>query len=84
MVALIPLKSACFEQKNLSVQSQPPQLTQRNSETLSIYRNISFQNGFNVVTEITWDSLFCSVNPKFVAFITKGAGGPFMVIPVNK
>ncbi|KAK6023207.1 WD domain, G-beta repeat protein [Ostertagia ostertagi] len=36
------------------------------------------------VTEITWDSLFCSVNPKFVAFITKGAGGPFMVIPVNK
>ncbi|EPB76121.1 hypothetical protein ANCCEY_04792 [Ancylostoma ceylanicum] len=23
------------------------------------------------VTEITWDSLFCSVNPKFVAFITK-------------
>ncbi|VDM65832.1 unnamed protein product [Strongylus vulgaris] len=36
------------------------------------------------VTEITWDSLFCSVNPKFVAFITKGAGGPFMVIPINK
>ncbi|VDM61612.1 unnamed protein product [Angiostrongylus costaricensis] len=36
------------------------------------------------VTEITWDSLFCAVNPKFVAFITKGAGGPFMVIPVNK
>ncbi|ETN80791.1 WD domain, G-beta repeat protein [Necator americanus] len=36
------------------------------------------------VTEITWDSLFCSVNPKFIAFITKGAGGPFMVIPINK
>ncbi|CAJ0596975.1 unnamed protein product [Cylicocyclus nassatus] len=36
------------------------------------------------VSEVTWDSLFCSVNPKFVAFITKGAGGPFMVIPVNK
>ncbi|PAV89077.1 hypothetical protein WR25_08933 [Diploscapter pachys] len=36
------------------------------------------------VTEITWDSLFCDVNPKFIAFINKGAGGPFLVIPVNK
>ncbi|CAD6187669.1 unnamed protein product [Caenorhabditis auriculariae] len=36
------------------------------------------------VTEITWDSLFCDVNPKFIALITRGAGGPFMVIPVNK
>ncbi|KAE9551731.1 hypothetical protein FO519_005064 [Halicephalobus sp. NKZ332] len=36
------------------------------------------------VTEITWDSLFCAVNPKFIAFINKGAGGPFLVIPVNK
>ncbi|CAI4230754.1 unnamed protein product [Auanema sp. JU1783] len=36
------------------------------------------------VTEITWDSLFCAVNPKFIAFINKGAGGPFMVIPVKK
>ncbi|CAL2036387.1 unnamed protein product [Caenorhabditis brenneri] len=36
------------------------------------------------VTEITWDSLFCDVNPKFIAFINRGAGGPFMVIPVNK
>ncbi|KAI1711008.1 type of WD40 repeat domain-containing protein [Ditylenchus destructor] len=29
------------------------------------------------ITEITWDSLFCDVNPKFI-------GGPFLVIPVNK
>ncbi|TKR78066.1 hypothetical protein L596_018933 [Steinernema carpocapsae] len=36
------------------------------------------------VTEITWDSLFCDVNPKFIAFINKGSGGPFLVIPVNK
>ncbi|GMS90855.1 hypothetical protein PENTCL1PPCAC_13030, partial [Pristionchus entomophagus] len=36
------------------------------------------------VTEITWDSLFCDVNPKFIALINRGAGGPFMVIPVNK
>jgi coronin-1B/1C/6 len=36
------------------------------------------------ITEITWDSLFCAVNPKFIAVINKGAGGPFQVIPVNK
>uniref|UniRef100_A0AC34RIR5 Coronin n=1 Tax=Panagrolaimus sp. JU765 TaxID=591449 RepID=A0AC34RIR5_9BILA len=36
------------------------------------------------ITEITWDSLFCAVNPKFIAIINKGAGGPFQVIPVNK
>ncbi|KAI6214624.1 Coronin [Aphelenchoides besseyi] len=36
------------------------------------------------ITEITWDSLFCSVNPKFIAIINKGSGGPFLVIPVNK
>uniref|UniRef100_A0A914DP58 Coronin n=1 Tax=Acrobeloides nanus TaxID=290746 RepID=A0A914DP58_9BILA len=36
------------------------------------------------ITEITWDSLFCAVNPKFIAIINKGAGGPFLVIPVNK
>ncbi|KAI1710122.1 type of WD40 repeat domain-containing protein [Ditylenchus destructor] len=36
------------------------------------------------ITEITWDSLFCDVNPKFIAIINKGSGGPFLVIPVNK
>ncbi|VDD91026.1 unnamed protein product [Enterobius vermicularis] len=36
------------------------------------------------ITEITWDSLFCAVNPKFIAIITKGSGGPFQVIPVTK
>lgn len=36
------------------------------------------------ITEITWDSLFCAVNPKFIAIICKGSGGPFQVIPVNK
>uniref|UniRef100_A0A0R3RGK8 DUF1899 domain-containing protein n=1 Tax=Elaeophora elaphi TaxID=1147741 RepID=A0A0R3RGK8_9BILA len=36
------------------------------------------------ITEITWDSLFCACNPKFIAIICKGAGGPFLVIPINK
>jgi len=49
------------------------------------------------ITEITWDSLFCAVvstipivtmftfqNPKFIAIIVKGAGGPFIVLPINK
>jgi len=36
------------------------------------------------ITEITWDSLFADVNPKFIAIINKGSGGPFLVIPVNK
>uniref|UniRef100_A0A914XI63 DUF1899 domain-containing protein n=1 Tax=Plectus sambesii TaxID=2011161 RepID=A0A914XI63_9BILA len=36
------------------------------------------------ITEITWDSLFCAVNPKFLAIIVKGAGGPFMVFPIKK
>uniref|UniRef100_A0A0N4ZUK8 Coronin n=1 Tax=Parastrongyloides trichosuri TaxID=131310 RepID=A0A0N4ZUK8_PARTI len=36
------------------------------------------------VTEVSWDSLFCAVNPKFVAFIVRGSGGPFLVVPVNK
>lgn len=36
------------------------------------------------ITEITWDSLFCDVNPKFIAIINKGSGGPFLVIPVKK
>ncbi|CAD5214810.1 unnamed protein product [Bursaphelenchus okinawaensis] len=36
------------------------------------------------ITEITWDSPFCAVNPKFIAIIHKGAGGPFLVLPVNK
>uniref|UniRef100_A0A9J2PCA8 Coronin n=2 Tax=Ascaris TaxID=6251 RepID=A0A9J2PCA8_ASCLU len=36
------------------------------------------------ITEITWESLFCAVNPKFIAIIVKGSGGPFQVIPVTK
>ena len=36
------------------------------------------------ITEITWDSLFAAVNPKFIAIIVKGSGGPFLVLPVNK
>ncbi|VDK80376.1 unnamed protein product [Litomosoides sigmodontis] len=36
------------------------------------------------ITEITWDSLFCACNSKFIAIICKGAGGPFLVIPINK
>lgn len=36
------------------------------------------------ITEITWDSLFSAVNPKFLAVIVKGSGGPFMVFPIKK
>uniref|UniRef100_A0A914R2V8 DUF1899 domain-containing protein n=1 Tax=Parascaris equorum TaxID=6256 RepID=A0A914R2V8_PAREQ len=36
------------------------------------------------ITEITWESLFCAVNPKFIAIIVKGSGGPFQVVPVTK
>ncbi|KAL3092355.1 hypothetical protein niasHS_007564 [Heterodera schachtii] len=36
------------------------------------------------ITEVSWDSQFCAVNPKFIAIVNKGAGGPFLVIPVNK
>lgn len=36
------------------------------------------------ITEITWDSLFCAVNQKFIAIINKGSGGPFLVIPIIK
>ncbi|CEF66799.1 Coronin-1C [Strongyloides ratti] len=36
------------------------------------------------VTEVSWDSLFCAVNPKFIAFVVRGSGGPFLVVPVNK
>ncbi|CDW59232.1 WD40 and DUF1899 domain containing protein [Trichuris trichiura] len=36
------------------------------------------------ITKIAWDSLFCTVNPKFLAVIVEGSGGPFMVIPIGK
>uniref|UniRef100_A0A5S6QRW6 Coronin n=1 Tax=Trichuris muris TaxID=70415 RepID=A0A5S6QRW6_TRIMR len=36
------------------------------------------------ITKIAWDSLFCAVNPKFLAVIVEGSGGPFMVIPIGK
>uniref|UniRef100_A0A915ITI8 Coronin n=1 Tax=Romanomermis culicivorax TaxID=13658 RepID=A0A915ITI8_ROMCU len=36
------------------------------------------------VTAITWDSLFCAVNTKFIAVIVQGSGGPFTVIPISK
>lgn len=37
------------------------------------------------VTKVTWDSLFCAANTKFVAVLTEAAGGgAFIVIPVNK
>ena len=37
------------------------------------------------VSKSTWDSTFCSVNPKFVAIITEAAGGgAFMVLPLHK
>jgi len=37
------------------------------------------------VTRTSWDSNFCSVNPKFVAIVVEGAGGgPFLVLPLEK
>ncbi|XP_068606350.1 coronin-1A [Brachionichthys hirsutus] len=37
------------------------------------------------ISQMTWDSNFCSVNPKFVAMIVDASGGgAFMVLPLSK
>ncbi|KAL4658372.1 coronin-1A-like isoform X1 [Arapaima gigas] len=37
------------------------------------------------ISQMTWDSTFCTVNPKFVAMIVEASGGgAFMVLPLNK
>lgn len=37
------------------------------------------------ISQMTWDSNFCSVNPKFVAMIVDASGGgAFIVLPLNK
>jgi coronin-1B/1C/6 len=37
------------------------------------------------ITKSSWDSTFCSVNPKFLAIITEAAGGgAFLVLPIEK
>ncbi|XP_055754262.1 coronin-1A-like [Salvelinus fontinalis] len=37
------------------------------------------------ISQMTWDSNFCSVNPKFVAMIVDASGGgAFLVLPLNK
>ena len=37
------------------------------------------------VSKSSWDSTFCSVNPKFLAIIVESAGGgAFIVLPLNK
>jgi len=37
------------------------------------------------ITKSSWDSTFCSVNPKYLAIITEAAGGgAFLVIPIEK
>uniref|UniRef100_A0A0X3NY91 Coronin n=1 Tax=Schistocephalus solidus TaxID=70667 RepID=A0A0X3NY91_SCHSO len=37
------------------------------------------------ITKSSWDSTYCSVNPKYVAIITEAAGGgAFLVLPVEK
>jgi coronin-1B/1C/6 len=37
------------------------------------------------ITKSSWDSMFCAVNPKFVAVITEAAGGgSFVVLPLEK
>ena len=37
------------------------------------------------ISKASWDSLFCCVNPKFIACIVEsGGGGAFLVLPHNK
>lgn len=37
------------------------------------------------ISQMTWDSNFCTVNPKFVAMIVDASGGgAFMVLPLSK
>ncbi|ESO08845.1 hypothetical protein HELRODRAFT_74052 [Helobdella robusta] len=37
------------------------------------------------ITKSSWDSTFCSVNPKYLAVITEAAGGgAFLVLPLDK
>jgi len=37
------------------------------------------------ITRSSWDSTFCSVNPKYLAVITEAAGGgSFLVLPLEK
>lgn len=37
------------------------------------------------ISQMTWDSNFCSVNPKFVAMIVDSSGGgSFIVLPLTK
>jgi len=37
------------------------------------------------ITKSSWDSTFCSVNPKYLAVITEAAGGgAFLVLPLQK
>lgn len=37
------------------------------------------------ISQMTWDSNFCSVNPKFVAMIVDASGGgAFIVLPLHK
>lgn len=37
------------------------------------------------ITKTSWESTYCSVNPKFVAIITEAAGGgSFLVLPLSK
>ncbi|MGH0135228.1 UNVERIFIED_CONTAM: hypothetical protein FKN15_061017 [Acipenser sinensis] len=37
------------------------------------------------ISQMTWDSNFCTVNPKFVAMIVEASGGgAFMVLPLSK
>lgn len=37
------------------------------------------------ISQMTWDSNFCTVNPKFVAMIVDASGGgAFIVLPLSK
>lgn len=37
------------------------------------------------ITKSSWDSTFCTVNPKYIAIVTEAAGGgAFLVLPLEK
>ncbi|TWW70341.1 Coronin-1C Coronin-3 hCRNN4 [Takifugu flavidus] len=75
----------------------PPQQDSQFTMSRSFVRNSKFRHVFGQaakadqcyddirISQMTWDSNFCSVNPKFVAMIVDASGGgAFMVLPLTK
>lgn len=58
----------------------------RNSKFRHVYgQSLKKQDCYDNIriTKSSWDSTFCSVNPKFIAIITEAAGGgAFLVLPI--